>query len=99
MTDPKFHCDDCQKVFPVRSFIVRDAGRTGRKIACPGCHSTNTGRVGSVIRKPYEDTSTPPSEAQLNYIRALGGDTRGVKTKKDAGEYISRLKKLKEAES
>ena len=36
----------------------------------------------------------PPTEPQLNYIRALGGDTRGVKTKRDAGEYINRLKKL-----
>jgi len=92
-----YHCDDCQATFKIRAFIARNADKMKRPIACPHCNHTNTGRVGCTVRRRPQDTpmDASPTEAQLKYIIALKGNTRGIKTKKDAGEYITRLKKLK----
>ena len=95
--DIGYHCDDCQHAFPVRGYIVRDALKTHRSLACPSCGKTNTRRADTIKQRPTPQTPVdyPPSEAQLNYIISLGGHTNGIKTRHDAGEYITRLKKLK----
>jgi len=78
--------------------VIRNATRTNRPISCPGCGNTRTNRVGNPIRQrpPETPVEMPPSEAQMKYIQALNGDCRKARTKKEAGEYITRLKKLKE---
>lgn len=96
MTDPKYHCSRGH-TFTVRTHVAHDAQRTGRKINCPICGYNDAQRVGMAIRRSVVNPDAPPTEPQLNYIRALGGDTRGVKSMKDAGEYIGRLKKLQAA--
>jgi len=102
MTDPVYHCMDCNSNFPVRAFIDRDTKKTGRKLHCPRCNSMNTGNARTMNRDNPTSRSFPSSdqdpatEAQLSYIRGLDGDPNKIKTKREAGEYISRLKKLNE---
>lgn len=102
MTDPVYHYMDCNGNFPVRAFIDRDMKKTNRKAHCPHCNSLNTGNARTMNRQPATAKSfpssdqDPPTAAQLSYIRGLGGDTSKIKTKGEAGEYIGRLKKLKE---
>ena len=102
MIDPVYHCMDCKTNFPVRAFIARDLKKTGSKAHCPRCRSTNTGNARTMNRDnptarsfPSSD-SDPPTAAQLSYIRGLGGNPGKISTKKEAGEYIGRLKKLNE---
>jgi len=103
MTDPVYHCMDCNGNFLVRAFIDRDIKKTGRKAHCPHCSSLNTGNARTMNRQPatarsFPSSDTdPPTAAQLSYIQGLGGNAEKITTKKEAGEYIGRLKKLKES--
>lgn len=94
--DPKYVCSNCQRTFTVRAMVAK----YGRPITCPGCGNTNTNKIGCIIRqRPQEPApEKPPTKPQLDYIHSLNGDCRRVHTLKEAGEYITRLKKLKTAE-
>jgi len=96
--DIGYTCNDCHKKFPVRGYIVKNALATKRPIACPGCGKTNTQRSDKIVEQKQQlpkalPQDRPPSEAQINYIISLGGNARNIKTMKDAGEYIGKLKK------
>ena len=98
--DPVYECSNCRRIFTVRYFVAKNALQTGRPIACPNGH-TDTNLVGKPVRHRIMDhvppPEKPPTESQLKYIIALGGNIRHVKNIHDAGEYITKLKRMKEA--
>jgi len=105
MVDPRYHCGDCKQAFTVRAFVAREAEKTGRLIICPLCgqKTPHTARVGKIIRetsRPLQSSTMdlPPTQPQLEYIKGLGGNPGTVKNRREAGELISRLKKLKDGE-
>jgi hypothetical protein len=87
----------------VRSIVVKYAEEGNRPIACTRCQSKNTGRIGKIIRSRPVDKKDgawmdePATEGQLSYIRGLGGNVNNVKTKREAGDYIGKLKKMQQA--
>lgn len=104
MTDPKYHCGDCQGTFIVRAIVAREAKKNDRLINCPLCGQKppHTDQVGKIIRTRSipQGSSTmdlPATQPQFEYIKGLHGDPGKVTTRREAGDYISRLKKLKEA--
>lgn len=100
--DIMYHCRKCRFTFPVRKHISDDMVKLGKKAFCPRCNQDKfTNRSGVHIVKTHKivtSMSSPATESQRAYIKGLGGDPTKVKTKREAGEYIGRLKqKQKEA--
>jgi len=96
--DQKHRCLDCSHVFLVRGFIDADLRRFGKTAQCPRCESWRTGNARTIsLQKPMTQGRMlePPSDAQLGYIKALGGDPGTVRNKGEASEVIARLKKEK----
>lgn len=96
-----YHCSKCGFTFPVKRYIAQDMIKLGKKAFCPRCNLDKfTNRDGDHIvktRKIVTSMSSPPSESQNAYIKGLGGDPNTVKTKREAGELIGKLKKQQEA--
>jgi DNA-directed RNA polymerase subunit RPC12/RpoP len=96
MNNHIYHCHDCNKDFPIKSYISKDLKKLNKKAYCPSCNKNNTDKLGNIrSQKKSGALSDAPTEAQLKYIQALGGEPGTVKTKGGAGELIYRLKKLK----
>jgi len=93
--DVNYWCFKCRKWFPVKDFIAKELVEFDKKAFCPRCGENHTSRSrDNIIRtKKTGSLSDPPSMAQFNYIRGLGRDPTKVKTKGDAAEVISKLKK------
>lgn len=76
MTDPKYHCGDCQGTFIVRAIVAREAKKNDRLINCPLCGQKppHTARVGQIIRHTQNTPGSstmdlPATQPQLEYIK------------------------------
>jgi len=95
--DTRYYCNKCSQFFPVRGLVVKQLEQFNKKAFCPRCDSNeHTSRYKKDNNPQHGTTSAndPPSPAQLEYIKSLGGIPSKVKTKAEAGAMITKLKKL-----
>ena len=96
--DKNYYCNKCKQFFPVRGVVAKELEQFNKKAFCPRCNlDEHTSRYKRTESPQHGKTSAndSPSPAQLEYIRNLGGIPSKAKTKGEAGEMITRLKKLK----
>lgn len=94
--DAEYYCKDCCIYFKVKPHIHKNLKKFNKKAIHPRCGNDNTNKVGEVEQKRHNNLNDPPSTAQLEYIKGLGGNPNTPKTKSEAGAYISALKKVKQ---
>ena len=104
-SDVPWICRDNHHSFKLRSMVHQSAIDDNRKVQCPRCGSWDTGPakttsfknegLGKHVSPHVDKLLEPPTLPQLYLINKLGGDAHSVKTKGEAGELISRLKKQK----
>ena len=100
MKDTKYHCSKCNIFFPVRGIVAKELEKFNKKAFCPSCNSDkHTGRYKRTSEPQHRETQSslndPPSKAQIEYIKSLGGMPSKATTKGEAGAYITKLKKLR----
>jgi len=100
MKDTKYYCKKCNIFFPVRGLVAKQLIIFNKKAFCTRCNSdehTSKNKTASTPqhRAVPSSLTDPPSKAQIEYIKSLGGMPSKPKTKGDAGAYITKLKKLR----
>lgn len=91
MGNVSYYCFKCKKWFQIKKYVAKEIEKYDKKAFCTRCGHNNTNQNKKIITKG--SLSDPPSMAQIQYIRGLGGNPNLVSNKREVNEYINKLKK------